>query len=133
MLFKTDESSSSRQMEEPFKCGMPDLLIFYSIATVPYIWSFFLQPYSISRATYWAESKLRAAALAACRHQGTLAKACRMAPRKAVSSNGFMKKANAPPWRTVARAAGSSWPVMKMTRVCGDFAQRCASSSIPVI
>src|SRR6266849_7379078 len=44
-----------------------------------------------------------------------------------------MKKAKAPACITVASAAGSSRAVMKMTRVAGDLAHRCANSSIPVI
>jgi hypothetical protein len=41
VLFKTDESSSSKQIGEPFKCGVPDLLIFFLIAGVSYVWSSF--------------------------------------------------------------------------------------------
>jgi hypothetical protein len=43
------------------------------------------------------------------------------------------KKGKGAGLHTIALAAQSSWPVMKITRVPGDLAHKCASSSIPVI
>ena len=40
------------------------------------------------------------------------------------SSKGLVRNPNAPACITFAAVAGSSWPVIKMTRVCGDFEQR---------
>jgi len=60
-------------------------------------------------------------------------KASRTAAKNRLLSKGLMKKAKAPACLTVASAASSSWPVIKITRVLGDLAHRWASNSIPVM
>src|SRR4249919_1039184 len=47
-------------------------------------------------------------------------RASRMAVRNSSSSNGLVKKADAPAFREVERTSGSSFPVNMMTRVDGE-------------
>src|SRR4029453_4734710 len=47
-------------------------------------------------------------------------RANRTAVRNSSSSNGFVKKADAPAFREVERTSGSSFPVNMMTRVDGE-------------
>jgi hypothetical protein len=50
VLFKTDGSSSRRQIGEPFKNAVPEMLICCLIATLLVFSRFYLPPYSLSRA-----------------------------------------------------------------------------------
>src|SRR4029077_8582316 len=58
-------------------------------------------------------------------------RASRMAVRNSSSSNGLVKKADAPAFREVERTSGSSFPVNMMTRVDGESSRKRDWTSRP--